>query len=166
MKSKICLGFDPGLLNTGWAAVCRNNRGHFNLIESGVITTDSKDKDAKRTLQIHTAVTECIEIHKPDLVAIERVFFNHNPSSCLSTAGVSYICQLAAEQAGIESATFTPQQVKAAVGCGGRASKQAVKMFVTKLTRTQISSNSHAADAIATAIAGLLRMQSVKERIQ
>ena len=63
---------------------------------------------------------------------------------------------LAAEQAGIDSRQVTPQQVKAACGCGGKASKDAVKVFVSKLTGETIT-NAHTADAVACAIAGLLK---------
>lgn len=65
-----------------------------------------------------------------------------------------HICMLSAEQAGIESRQVTPQQVKAA--CGGKAGKDAVKVFVSKLTGEKMT-NAHTADATACAIAGLLR---------
>ena len=157
------IGIDPGLSNTGWAIVSRSQQGAFRLVDCGCIATDKKDADAKRILVIYRHIRKRLRKHAPDLLAVERVFFNHNPSSCLSTAGVSYICQLAAEQVGIESLTFTPQQVKAAVGCGGRANKTAVKRFVSKLTNTTLN-NSHTADAVATAICGLLKMRTHKKR--
>ena len=163
MKSKICLGIDPGLSNTGWAIVSRNQRGQFAIVDCGCIITHKKDTEPKRVLQIYNAIHEVLRTHQPDCLATERVFFNHNPSSCLSTAGVSYICQLAAEQAGIKSMTFTPQQVKMAVGCGGNASKRNVKIFVSQLTKTPIT-NAHVADATACAIAGVLKMRTYQEK--
>ena len=59
--------------------------------------------------------------------------------------------------------TFTPQQVKMACGCGGRATKRAVKNFVSKLANKPIT-NSHIADATACAIAGLLKMRTYKQK--
>ena len=153
---------DPGLSNTGWAVVSRNRHGAFEMIDCGCITTNKKDTEPTRIHQIYNTIREIVGTHQPDLLAAERVFFNQNPISCLSTAGVSYICQLAAEQEGIPSMTFTPQQVKMACGCGGRATKRAVKNFVSKLTNKPIT-NSHIADATACAIAGLLKMRTYKQ---
>ena len=96
-----------------------------------------------------------LHVHSPNSVAIERVFHNKNITSSLSTAAVIGVCQLVAEQAGLDTVMFTPQQVKAAV-CGyGRAEKAAVKKFVSRLTGVSVK-NGHAADAVAVAIAGLL----------
>ena len=160
-KSTRCLGIDPGLSNTGWAVVSRNQRGQFAIVDCGCIITHKKDTEQKRVLQIYNAIRDVLQQHTHDCVAVERVFFNQNPISCLSTAGVSYICQLAAEQAEIKSMTFTPQQVKMACGCGGSASKTAVKIFVSQLTKTTIT-NAHVADAAACAIAGLLKIRTDK----
>jgi len=162
MESKICLGIDTGLSNTGWAIVSQNRQGKYAIVDCGCIITQKKDTEQKRVHQIYSNVLEILCNHDPNLLAVERVFFNHSPSSCLSTAGVSYICLLAAEQSGVKSRTFTPQQVKSAVGCGGSASKRNVKVFVSKLTRTTIT-NAHVADAAACAIAGLLKMRTYQE---
>jgi len=162
-KSRRCLGVDPGLSNTGWAVVSRSRCGKLVIVDCGCIITHKKDTEQKRVHQIYSNVLEILCNHDPNLLAVERVFFNHNPSSCLSTAGVSYICLLAAEQSGVKSMSFTPQQVKSAVGCGGSASKRNVKVFVSKLTRTTIT-NAHVADATACAIAGLLKMQTYQEK--
>ena len=161
-KSKTCLGIDPGVSNTGWAVVSRKRCGQFAIVACGCISTHKRDREAMRVLQIYNAIREVLHQHVPNLLSVERVFFNQNPISCLSTAGVSYVCQLAAEQTGIQSMTFTPQQVKSACGAGTRASKETVKRFVSKVTRTQIN-NSHIADATATAIAGLLKLSTYQE---
>jgi len=154
------LGIDPGLANTGWAIVSRSSRGAFDMIDSGIIKTNGEDTEPKRMQEIYSSVVEVIHKHQLDIVAVERVFFNNNPSSCLTTAGVCYICSLAAEQLGLPTDFFTPQQVKAACGCGGKADKRTVSSFVFKLTGTKVM-NWHVADAGATAIAGLLKTRAV-----
>ena len=165
MKSKTVLGVDPGLSNTGWAIVSRSSSGKYDIVDCGCILTHKKDTEPKRLHQIYEAIRDVLHQHTPDLLTVERVFFNQNPISCLSTVGVSYLCQLAAEQRGIKSMTFTPQQVKMACGCGAKGSKTAVKMFVSKLTSTPIT-NAHVADAAACAIAGLLKMRVKEETKQ
>lgn len=154
------LGIDPGLSHTGYAIVVRNARGAFSILESGCLATDKKETDAKRARQIYEQIQEILHQHTPDLVAVERVYFNRNPSSCLSTAGISYICLLAAEQAGIASVQISPQTAKAAATGFGSASKESVRRFIAKLTDETLT-NSHQADAAAVAIAGLLKARSV-----
>lgn len=160
---KVCLGIDPGLSNTGWAIVSRKRHGAFEIMDCGCIRTSKKESEPTRIHKIYNDIRDVLHTYQLDLLAVERVFFNQNPISCLSTAGVSYMCQLAAEQEGMPSMTFTPQQVKMACGCGHRASKRNVKVFVSKLTKTTIT-NTHVADATACAIAGLLKMRTYKEK--
>ena len=155
-KSTKAIGIDPGLANTGYAIVTRNKRGAFRILERGCITTDKHTETPKRMLEIYTSVTELLHHHTPDLLSVEQVFWNRNITSAMSTAAVMHICQLSAEQAGIDSRQVTPQQVKMACGCGGKASKEAVKVFVSKLTGEKMT-NAHTADAAACAIAGLLK---------
>ena len=155
MRSKRVFGIDPGLANAGWSVVARNRLGNIVLMDSGCIRTSPAESEASRLLQIYQQMSEQLHVHAPNSVAIERVFHNKNVSSSLTTASVIGVCQLAAEQAGLDTVLFTPQQVKAAV-CGyGGAEKAAVKKFVSRLTGVSVK-NRHAADAVAVAIAGLL----------
>ena len=153
--TKNIFGIDPGMANTGWSAVSRNRTGKFILLDSGCIRTPAGHTESVRLLQIYKQISELLNVHTPNAIAIERVFHNKNISSSLTTAAVMGVCQLASAQAGLDALLFTPQQVKAAV-CGyGTAEKSAVKKFVEKLTGVPVK-NAHAADAVATAIAGLL----------
>ena len=88
-------------------------------------------------------------------MAVEKVYFNRNVSSAISTGGVIYICLLIAEQIGIPSVQVTPQQAKAAIG-NPKASKDEVKRVIQRLTGLK-TGNAHTADAAAIAIAGLLK---------
>ena len=155
-KSKRCLGIDPGIGNTGWAIVGRTARGKFSVLDAGVITTPKTESEAKRVLLIYDEVSELLIENPPNLLAVEQVFYNRNISSCITTAGVVYICLLAAEQIGIECEQITPQQAKAAATGRGTASKKDVAHMVHRLTGAKLA-NTHTADAAAVAIAGLLQ---------
>ena len=87
---------------------------------------------------------------------MEQVFYNRNVSSAISTAGVVYVCLLAAEQVGIASDQITPQQAKASATERDRASKTDVARMVEKLTGARLE-NLHAVDAASIAIVGLLK---------
>lgn len=154
-KSKRALGIDPGLANCGWAVVGRNRKGKFVLLESGTIQTGKEKPESARLLEIYQQISERIFTSSPNIVVVERVFFNENVTSCLTTSGVAALCLLAAEQAGIETQASTPQQVKSAVTGTGKASKEQVQRMVATLTGQELK-NAHAADAAACAIAGLL----------
>lgn len=154
-KNPRCLGLDPGIGNTGWAVVRYTPNG-YRLTDSGVITTVLKTSLGNRLDQHFSKLNEILKTYAPDMVSIESVFFNRNISSCLSTASVIAIAELASEQAGLPTLQVKPQTAKAAVTGFGTASKPAVKKMVNKLLGSDIR-NGHEADAAAAAIAGLLK---------
>lgn len=155
-KARKAIGIDPGLANTGYAVLTRNKNSHFRMLSSGCIQTSKADTEAKRLFEIYTDVTCLIREHSPDIIAIEKVFWNKNITSALSTQGVISVCLLSAEQVGITSLVSTPQTAKAFATGSGTADKAHVRKFVEKLTQTEIQ-NSHIADAAAVAIAALMQ---------
>lgn len=159
-KRNLCLGVDPGIASTGWGIVQRKPTG-FQLIGSGVQNTKAILPIGTRLENHYNAFQELLTEHAPTLVCIEGVFFNRNISSCISTASVIAVIELACIQRGIPTLQVKPQAVKAAVTGKGRAGKQQVKRNVNKLLRTQIKSP-HEADAAAAAIAGLLHLKAIR----
>ena len=93
-KSKRVLGIDPGLANTGWGVVHRSGQ-KYQLIEKGTIRTKSSDEQPHRLEIIYAGVSELLRKHTPDMVNIEAVFFNRNVKSCISTASVIAVVELA-----------------------------------------------------------------------
>ena len=154
-SNSVVLGVDPGISNTGWSIVKRNGSG-YQHIDSGMILTHAHAPIGKRLDTHYTMIRELLTEHSPDIVSIEAIFFNRNISSCLSTASVIAIVELAAQQAGISTLQVKPQTVKAAVTGNGTASKSDVMAFVNRLLNTEMTRD-HEADATATAIAGLLQ---------
>ena len=155
MKSNtLALGLDPGIGNCGYAIVQRlANR--YDLLYSGVIYTPPRTSLGTRLQTHYLRIREVLTEYSPDFVSIESVFFNKNISSCISTAHVIAVAELASIQAGIATLQIKPQAVKSAVTGTGSASKSAVKRMVNKLLNASLT-NDHETDAAATAIAGLL----------
>ena len=157
MKTRTVIGIDPGLARVGIAIVQRNRAGKYVLLQAALVKTEKTTPTPHRLKAIFEKVSAFIsETANLDGMAIERVFFNRNVSSCISTAAVKGVCELAAVQAGLDVFEVTPQQAKAAVTGQGRADKNAVKSMVEKLTGHPIRSE-HEADAIAIAIAGIIQ---------
>ena len=127
------------------------------LMDSGCIVTASSTGESERLLYIYKQITELLHVHVPNCVAIERVFHNKNVSSSLTTAQTIGIIQLAAAQGSLDVSMFTPQQVKASVCGHGGVDKAAVQKFASRLTGVPVK-NAHAADSVAVAIAGHLRI--------
>ena len=151
------LGIDPGIGNTGWSVV-KHAAGKYQHVDSCVILTHAHAPIGKRLSTHYTLIRQLMTEHSPDLVSIESVYFNRNVSSCISTASVIAVVELAAHQAGVATLQIKPQTVKAAVTGNGSAGKKVVMTCVNRLLNTEISRD-HEADASAAAIAGLLQIK-------
>ena len=159
------LGIDPGIANTGYAIVTRDSStAKFSMIDSGVIRTQSKTPEPQRLHQISQKVETLLDSHQITKVAIEMIFFNRNISSCITTAQVIGIVQLAAAKRELPVYLITPANVKAAIGTP-RAKKQEVRTRIRLLTKATTPAH-HAADAAACAIAAMLKSQSYHEKIK
>lgn len=153
---KIVIGFDSGLANCGYGVVARGGSG-FSYLAHGNIQTDAKTPHPDRLLKIYQHVTELITQWNPSKISIESVYWNRNQKSCLPTAEVIGILQLAAVQKNIEVVMLSPQSVKSAVTGVSNASKtQVMKMTQKLLGMKQPVKPNHAADALGCAIAALL----------
>ena len=153
---KIAIGFDSGLANCGYGIVARGGSGFVGLAY-GNIRTDSKAERPDRLLKIYKHVTELITEWNPSTIGIESVYWNRNQTSCLPTAEVIGVLQLAAAQNGIGVVMLSPQSIKSAVTGVPHASKtQVMKMTQRLLGMKKPVTPSHAADALGCAIAALL----------
>jgi crossover junction endodeoxyribonuclease RuvC len=148
----IVLGIDPGTANTGYGVVS-DGRGRMHALDGGVIETRPGVPVEQRLAQIHARIAELIEEHRPDAVALEDLYFGANVRSAFAVGQARGVVMLAAGQAGIPCASYTPQQVKGAVCGSGRAAKDQVgRMVQALLALTLPPTPDHAADALAVAI--------------
>lgn len=128
------------------------------MLDYGCIKTEtSPNGEGSRYAEIYMKVAELLIVNMPNLFAMERVFFNKNVSSAMTTHGAIAIVELATAQIGIDSVLLKPQAVNVAVGFA-QADKVKVKETVKRITGASIR-NSHAADAVVVAIAGLLKIR-------
>lgn len=123
------------------------------LVDFTVIRSSPDADLGRRLMLIHDGLVDVIDHHRPDVVAVERVFSQKNTSTAMATAQASAVALLAATQAGLPIALHTPSEVKAAVTGNGRADKDQVAVMVTRLLRlTTRPTPADAADALALAI--------------
>ena len=128
------------------------------MVHVGVFRTPPDLDIARRLHQLEQQVEASILEHRPDVVAVERVFSQHNVRTVMGTAQASGIAMVVAARHGIPVQLHTPSEVKAAVTGSGRADKAQVTQMVTRLLRlTTAPTPADAADALALAICHIWR---------
>ncbi len=111
-----------------------------------------------RLLSLHSEITHWVQKHSPDVMAVERVFSQHNVRTVMGTAQAAGIALLVAAQNNIPVFMHTPSEVKAAVTGSGRANKSQVSEMVKRLLNLQeIPKPADSADALALAICHIWR---------
>jgi len=152
------LGIDPGLTRCGVGVVEGVPGRPCKLIAYYVVYTEPEDDIALRLLHLDTSLTRLVHEHRPESVAVERVFSQHNVRTVMGTAQASGVALVAAARRGLPVALHTPSEVKAAVSGSGRADKAQVALMVTRLLRlTEAPRPADAADALALAICHIWR---------
>jgi crossover junction endodeoxyribonuclease RuvC len=160
------LGIDPGLTRCGLGVVDGSVGRPLHLVAVGVARTSPDLAVALRLCELEVAVESWVEEHRPDAVAVERVFSQHNVSTVMGTAQASGIAMVVAARRGLPVALHTPSEVKAAVTGSGRADKTQVGAMVTRLLRLDAPPKpADAADALALAICHIWR-GSAQARIE
>jgi crossover junction endodeoxyribonuclease RuvC len=152
------LGVDPGLTRCGLGVIDGRPGGTPRLVIVDVVRTDPGQPVGHRLMAIEDAVKEWLRRHRPDVLAVERVFSQHNVRTVMATAQASAVAITAAARAGIPVALHTPSEVKAAVTGNGRADKAQVASMVKRLLGLDaVPRPADAADALALAICHIWR---------
>jgi crossover junction endodeoxyribonuclease RuvC len=152
------LGIDPGLTRCGLGVVEGTPGRALRMLAYGVVRTPAESPVAERLVLVEAEIERWLDEHRPDAVAVERVFSQHNVRTVMGTAQASGVAMVAAARRGIPVALHTPSEVKAAVSGSGRADKAQVGAMVTRLLRlTEQPRPADAADSLALAICHIWR---------
>ncbi len=153
------LGIDPGTATVGYGVVERLalRGGPARLIECGILRTKPRDVLPRRLELIHDGLRELIQRHHPDVVAVEGIFYGTNVRTTVVLGHARGVILLAAAQAGVVVAEYSPAVVKKTVVGRGGAMKPQVGYMVAKLLQLQCAPEpADAADAVAVALTHLL----------
>ena len=152
------LGIDPGLTRCGVGIVEGTVGRPLTMVEVGVVRTSTDLGVAERLVQLEQGLEHWLDLARPDAVAVERVFAQHNVRTVMGTAQASGVAMVAAARRGIPVVLHTPSEVKAAVTGSGRADKTQVGAMVTRILRlSAMPKPADAADALALAICHIWR---------
>jgi crossover junction endodeoxyribonuclease RuvC len=151
------LGIDPGTAVLGYGVVESGPGPHPRLLECGILTSAARDPLPARLRVIYDGVTALISRHAPDAVAVESAFYGKNVRTTVVLSHARGVILLAAEEAGVRIAEYSPALVKKTIVGRGAALKPQVGYMVAQLLRLKAApSPSDAADGVAVALTHLL----------
>ncbi len=150
--SKIILGIDPGTATTGFGVILEDKK-QVKYIDCGYIATTPKDSSANRLLIINKALEELIKKYKPQLAAVEGLFFAKNRATAIAVAQARGVILATLAKHKISIQEYTPLQVKQSITGYGRADKNQIqKMIKNILNLDKVPKPDDSADALAIAI--------------
>ena len=151
------LGIDPGTAVLGYGVVESGTGTHPRLLECGTLTTAARDSLPARLRVIHDGTAALLARHAPDAMAVESAFYAKNVRTTVVLSHARGVILLAAEQAGVAIAEYSPAQVKKAVVGRGAALKSQVAYMVAQLLRLRTPPTpADAADGVAVALTHVL----------
>lgn len=147
------LGVDPGTAVLGYGVVESGPGQQHRLLECGTLTTRARDPLPARLRVIHDGITALIQRHGPAAVAVESAFYAKNVRTTVVLSHARGVILLAAEQAGVAVAEYSPAMVKKTIVGRGAALKPQVGYMVAQLLRLRAAPEpSDAADGVAVAL--------------
>lgn len=146
------LGLDPGLSAMGWGVIDVTG-SRLAHVAHGMIATRPAQGLGPRLMQLHVTLGEVIATHAPVAIAVEQPFVHKDPQAALKIGYARAMALLAAAQAGLEIAEYTPNHIKKCVVGAGHAGKEQVQFMVKRLLPACGVTQADAADALAAAIA-------------
>lgn len=150
------LGIDPGLSRCGYACLESTGRQQVRAVALGVLTTPPSDPLPTRLAELRHELAGLIAELRPDVVAVEHVFFQVNVRTAMSVGQASGLALAEAAAAGCEVVQYTPNQVKETVtGWGGAGKEQVQRMVQARLGLATPPKPADAADAAALALCHL-----------
>ena len=146
------LGIDPGYATIGFGMIDAQ-RGQFQLLQYGTITTSPETPFEKRLQVIYEDMNRLLDAMHPDVMAIEELFWGHNVTTGIGVSHGRGVILLSAAQRDLPIYEYTPMQIKQSVVGYGNASKlQVMDMTRRLLHMQQVARPDDAADAIAVAL--------------
>ena len=148
----VILGIDPGSVITGFGAIETENR-KTRLIGCGCVRTSAKTPFAQRLRKIYGELAETLSRYHPDEVAVEDIFYSNNVKTALKIGHARGVILLAAADAGLPIAEYSPREVKKAVVGSGSASKEQVQFMVKRILALKETPQPYdTTDALAVAL--------------
>lgn len=152
----IAVGIDPGTATTGYGFVEEDSQGGLTAVAYGVIQTPAGLPLELRLTQLYDELNQLLLLHRPQIAAVEKLFFARNVTNAIAVGHARGVALLALARAGLAVGEYTPMEVKqAVVGYGGAEKNQVQQMVKAILQLKELPKPDDAADALAVAICHL-----------
>ena len=159
------LGIDPGFAIVGYGVI-DYEKGKYKTVDYGKITTPAGMEMPLRLKEVYDGVIRLIEMFKPDVLAVEELFFNTNVKTAIAVGHARGVIVLAAANKGLKINEYTPLQIKQAVVGYGRADKvQVQQMIKAILGLNAVPKPDDVADALAIAVCHAHSYKMVKSGV-
>jgi crossover junction endodeoxyribonuclease RuvC len=153
----IAIGIDPGTATLGFGVVALE-ANRLRLVDAGVVRTRATETDAHRLAELESALRSLVAEHRPDRMAVERLFFQRNVQTAMAVGQARGVALLVAAHHELPVDEPTPNEVKQAVCGNGAADKGQVAVMVQRLLNVTLpGAADDATDALAAAIGCLYR---------
>ncbi|SDY03643.1 crossover junction endodeoxyribonuclease RuvC [Thermoactinomyces sp. DSM 45892] len=157
------MGIDPGYALVGYGVIDQKS-GRLEAVDYGAIQTEPHYSIPTRMKQVYDAMKVLLNRFQPEVVAIEKLFFNKNVTNALLVVQARGVIILAVEEAGIPITEYTPSQVKlGAVGYGKAEKRQVQEMVKVLLRLSKVPKPDDVADALAIAICEAHSSKSISQ---
>ncbi len=148
----LILGIDPGIARVGWGII-KESSNNSQAVEYGCFTTLATTPEADRLVEINQFIGSLIDRFKPDVMAIEKLFFAANSKTALTVGQARGAILLTASQMNLPTAAYTPLEVKQAITGYGRADKKQIQSMVKSILKlAKPITQDDTADALAIAL--------------
>ena len=161
----VVIGFDPGTAIMGYGVIESAQKDEKpTVLDFGCIMTDAGFSAGNRLKEIHRHIADLITAHKPDMIAVENIYFFKNLKTAMPVSQAKGVILLAAAQKNIPTLEFTPLQMKMAITGYGKASKQQIQSMIKELVdvtgfdaKKMGRKKDDAFDALGVALCGLFQ---------
>lgn len=153
------IGIDPGTGILGFGVIELDSKNKAHLVDAGVIRTPVKEADAVRLATIYKELSSIIKELKPNVMAVEKLFFAQNVTTAMTVSQARGVVLLCGEQNKLDLYDYTPLQIKQALTGYGRADKNQIQEMVKVILGLKhIPKPDDCADALAVAITHSMNM--------
>lgn len=162
----VIMGVDPGSSVTGYGLVKTGRSDEISLLDYGIIKTDPGFQQKDKLKKIYDGLVKVLRKSKPDEFAIEEAFYSKNVKATMVMGQVRGVAILAAAQAKIPVAEYSPREIKQSTVGSGNASKSQVQFMVKNLLGLkEIPEPEDAADALAVALCHAQKIKEIRIRL-
>jgi crossover junction endodeoxyribonuclease RuvC len=162
----VIMGVDPGSSVTGYGLVKTGQSDEISLLDYGIIKTDPGFQQEDKLKKIYDGLVKVLRKSKPDEFAIEEAFYSKNVKATMVMGQVRGVAILAAAQAKIPVAEYSPREIKQSTVGSGNASKSQVQFMVKNLLGLkEIPEPEDAADALAVALCHAQKIKEIRIRL-